>query len=147
MWLPPRTCAYCGTKFSRQEDWCPECEWPVDGDLEGEPRRKVPKRAPEPDLCPHCDREFPAGRPACPHCGSDAETGWKDPYGLEGSDADVPDAFTDEDYARTIEDIEFHRGRVAPSFWGSARARRLVIGVLIVLAMTVPLVVALVRMR
>ena len=42
--------------------------------------------------------EFPAGRLACPHCGSDAQTGWRD-------ESDV-DEFTDDDYDEVVADIE-----------------------------------------
>lgn len=48
--------------------------------------------------CPQCAGEFPAGRPACPHCGSDAQTGWS-----EGGD---DYAFTDEDYEEVVADMQ-----------------------------------------
>ncbi len=28
--------------------------------------------------CPNCGDEVPVEKPACPHCGSDAETGWNE---------------------------------------------------------------------
>jgi len=34
------------------------------------------RRSSEADECPNCGAAFPAGRPACPECGSDRETGW-----------------------------------------------------------------------
>jgi hypothetical protein len=47
--------------------------------------------------CPQCGDAFPAGRPACPHCGSDAQTGWS-----EGTDHY---AFDDEDYEEVVADL------------------------------------------
>lgn len=34
--------------------------------------------------CPACGEEVPAGAKACPHCGSDDETGWSDKTYLDG---------------------------------------------------------------
>ena len=63
------------------------------------------KRQPPPKRCPHCGALVPAERPACAECGSDAETGWSED-GLSGySAADIPDAFTDEDYLDAVSDL------------------------------------------
>ena len=62
-------------------------------------------RDPRPvDVCPHCHEEYPAGRPACPHCGSDAETGWSR-EGLTGEAHGLPDTFTDDDYDDVLRSI------------------------------------------
>ncbi len=58
----------------------------------------------ETDVCPHCGAEFAAGRPACPECGSDAETGWSED-GITGYAAALPDEFTDDDYGRILDEI------------------------------------------
>ncbi len=63
------------------------------------------KRQPPPKRCPHCGALVPAERPACAECGSDAETGWSED-GLSGySAADIPDAFTDEDYLDLVSGV------------------------------------------
>jgi len=56
------------------------------------------------EYCPHCQESFPAGRPACPHCGSDAETGWSR-EGITGESHGLPDEFTDDDYDDVLRSI------------------------------------------
>jgi hypothetical protein len=41
--------------------------------------------------CPHCGATFPAGRPACPECGSDHSTGWQDAEDLDLAAVELPD--------------------------------------------------------
>ncbi len=43
--------------------------------------------------CPNCGEMVPAGARACPHCGSDEETGWADD--AEESAIDLPDEADD----------------------------------------------------
>ena len=62
----------------------------------------MPRR--QDDHCPHCNETFPAGRLACPHCGSDAETGWSED-GLTGYSTSLPEEFTDEDYEDVLRGI------------------------------------------
>ena len=40
-------------------------------------------------LCPHCHAELKDDATFCPHCGSDAETGWAE--GAEFADEELPD--------------------------------------------------------
>ncbi len=56
------------------------------------------------EFCPHCQESFPAGRPACPHCGSDAETGWSR-EGITGEAHGIPETFTEEDYDDVLRGI------------------------------------------
>ncbi len=42
-------------------------------------------------VCPNCGESFPVGRPACPECGSDENTGWKDPEEVFLSSIDLPE--------------------------------------------------------
>jgi hypothetical protein len=56
------------------------------------------KKRRETTTCPQCAGEFPSGRLACPHCGSDAQTGWS-----EGGD---DHSFTDDDYDEVVADIQ-----------------------------------------
>ncbi len=46
--------------------------------------------------CSFCGEDYPDGREACPHCGSDAETGWKAEKPHEG--IDLPEKMEEEDY-------------------------------------------------
>jgi len=36
--------------------------------------------------CPYCHRDMPAKAKACPHCGSDEQTGWSSETYLDGID-------------------------------------------------------------
>lgn len=51
-------------------------------------RRKAEPRHEE---CPHCGALFRAGRPACPECGSDAETGWREADDIDYLSVEIPD--------------------------------------------------------
>jgi hypothetical protein len=51
--------------------------------------RRAPKRAFE--TCPNCGESFPAGRLACPGCGSDAETGWRESEDIDYMSLDLPE--------------------------------------------------------
>ena len=54
------------------------------------------QRRPRPRLetCPHCGARFPAGRLACPECGSDAETGWRPAEDLDYESVELPEEET-----------------------------------------------------
>ncbi len=41
--------------------------------------------------CPNCGESFSARRLACPECGSDANTGWKDADEIDYQAVDLPD--------------------------------------------------------
>ena len=43
--------------------------------------------------CPHCGESFPAGRLACPECGSDARTGWQSEEEVDYQSVDIPDFY------------------------------------------------------
>ncbi|MDP6930964.1 MAG: hypothetical protein QF412_14795 [Planctomycetota bacterium] len=47
------------------------------------------------ETCPHCGSRFKASRPACPDCGSDANTGWRDPEDLDYLSVELPDDLHD----------------------------------------------------
>ncbi|MFA6623003.1 MAG: zinc ribbon domain-containing protein [Fibrobacteraceae bacterium] len=40
-------------------------------------------------VCPHCGEPLPPGAISCRHCGSDAQTGWKE--GSDFTDLETPD--------------------------------------------------------
>jgi hypothetical protein len=81
------------------------------------------RRARATTTCPQCGEEFPAERPACPHCGSDAQTGWK-----EGHDFHE---FTDDDYDEVVADIEGRDDLNSPK-WRRRRRLIVVTGLIIV---------------
>ena len=43
--------------------------------------------------CQHCGALFKAGRLACPECGSDARTGWRDAEDIDYLSVDIPDTY------------------------------------------------------
>ena len=49
-------------------------------------------------ICPNCGGEVPDKAKACPHCGSDENTGWSDETNL-----DDLNLFTEEDYEEFLE--------------------------------------------
>ena len=73
--------------------------------------------------CPQCGDEFPAGRLACPHCGSDAQTGWG-----QGSDFHE---FDDDAYDEVVADIEGRDDLNSPK-WRRRKRIVMVTGLVIV---------------
>lgn len=45
------------------------------------------------EICPHCGTSFPAGRLACPECGSDENTGWKSADEISYESVEIPDTY------------------------------------------------------
>jgi hypothetical protein len=64
--------------------------------------------------CPQCNGEVRVGAAACPHCGSDDETGWSEDADVEEDDFDY-----DEYVAREFPDDRqpFQRTRGVNRFW------------------------------
>ena len=150
-----KLCPYCGLAFEPGARECSGCRFP-DLDAPPEPsapsspparpsrsatgRRKrpvaaVPRRA---ETCSHCGAHFPAGRPACPGCGSDAETGWKPAEEIDYAATDLPEE-DPEAYREAL--LGERPGNV--TLWGARRTRNLVVGALLLAAMIVPLLIAL----
>lgn len=73
--------------------------------------------------CPQCAGEFPLGRLACPHCGSDEKTGWS-----EGTD---DYSYTDEDYEETIASMQGRDDLDSPK-WRRRKRLIMVTGLVIV---------------
>ena len=73
--------------------------------------------------CPQCGEEFPAGRLACPHCGSDRQTGWS-----EGHDFH---AFDDDDYHEVVAEIEGRDDLASPK-WRRRKRLVMITGLVIV---------------
>ena len=61
----------------------------------GEKKRK----AETPNVCPVCGEDVPRGAPACPECGADHNSGWReDAERYDG--LDLPDEFNYEEFTR-----------------------------------------------
>jgi ribosomal protein L32 len=135
-----RTCAFCETGYDPSARLCPKCGYPADGSFEAARAPVKPRKAKvrATETCPNCGDPFPAGRPACPHCGADAATGWKSADEIDEASVALPE-FGDEDHRRVLHEAD--PGRV--SLWSSRQFRLFVIGVILVAAMVVPLVLAL----
>ena len=84
------------------------------------------RRRRETTTCPQCAGEFPSGRLACPHCGSDEQTGWS-----EGGD---DHAFTDDDYDEAVAGIQGHDDLASPK-WRRRKAMIRVVGIVVVLSL------------
>jgi hypothetical protein len=62
----------------------------------------VSKARPKPpDICPVCGEEVPRNALACPECGADHNSGWKEDADAEGLAGEDPDDF---DYDQFLED-------------------------------------------
>jgi hypothetical protein len=46
----------------------------------------MPRRLPPPDECANCGAEIPRNARACPHCGADERTGWRENSICDGLD-------------------------------------------------------------
>jgi len=63
--------------------------------------RSKPRRQPEWFHCPNCGEAVRLGAKACPHCGSDEETGWRDEAdGEPGLEGDLADDFNYDEYLK-----------------------------------------------
>ena len=72
--------------------------------------------------CNNCGAEVSARAKACPECGADDETGWRDAYDTSHS---VPGVDDDFDYDEFLENEFGEKSRVKPKnmswwVWGSA---------------------------
>jgi len=58
--------------------------------------RKKRTRPRAPELCPVCNEQVPPGALACPECGADHNSGWREDAGLHDG-VDLPDEDFDYD--------------------------------------------------
>ncbi len=61
--------------------------------------------------CVYCGEQIDANASACPHCGSDENTGWSEETYLDGID------FVDEDQYEEIREQEFGNKRIPFPVW------------------------------
>jgi predicted nucleic acid-binding Zn ribbon protein len=60
----------------------------------------MPTSPPPPAECAHCGAEIPRTARACPECGADERTGWRDTDATRYDGLDLPEsAFADEEAA------------------------------------------------
>lgn len=102
-------------------------------------RKRRPRR--DTAICGHCREEFPAGRPACPHCGSDAETGWSEDAQVDWGWAAVPEEFDEDDYQSVLRDLPGGHAPPEARFLSQRQFVNLVIGLLVVAALVFVFVV------
>lgn len=57
-----------------------------------------PQRPPTPAICPVCGEEVPRNALACPECGADHETGWREDADAVGQSGDDPGDFDYEEF-------------------------------------------------
>lgn len=77
------------------------------------------KRRPEYFRCPHCDGKVRIGAAACPHCGSDNDTGWSEDADVDAHYGEDDDFDYDDFVASEFPDREapFQRVRGVNRFW------------------------------
>ena len=82
-------------------------------------RHSAPRRPPS--ECPACGADVPPTARACPECGSDYQTGWKDDAHLHGPDLGLPDEnFDYDDYVRREFGPEIKPAGIKPLWWITA---------------------------
>lgn len=89
--------------------------------------------------CPACGFRFPAGRLACPDCGSDAETGWKTGDDVDYAMADIPEPEEDDEEAAREAMAPLNATR--PDLWSARQRRVFVVGIVLLAALVLPLLV------
>ena len=82
--------------------------------------RKPPPRRP-PAECPVCGEDVPPKALACPGCGADYETGWKEDADATGPDLGLPDEnFDYDEYVRREFGREIRPAGIKPLWWITA---------------------------
>ena len=82
-------------------------------------RKSAPRRPPA--ECPVCGEDVPPSALACPGCGADHETGWKDDADATGADLGLPDEHFDyDDYVRREFGRELKPAGIKPLWWITA---------------------------
>jgi glutaredoxin len=62
--------------------------------------------------CPYCGERFRAGRPSCPHCGADRETGWLPAEDQMLAEVELPDGEpSEEEREQLVKDARRERRR------------------------------------
>jgi hypothetical protein len=90
----------------------------------------MPRKFQPPEVCPMCGEDVPRNAKACPECGADEQTGWKEDA-LESS-TDLPEE--DFDYDKFVDEEFGHGVKKSPIqwFWW-------VVAVVLLLALLIPI--------
>jgi uncharacterized membrane protein YvbJ len=82
--------------------------------------RKKPTRRNAPDVCPVCGEDVPRGSLACPECGADHNSGWREDANTYDA-LDLPGAdFNYEDFIRKQFGSVGKPARVRTAWWIAA---------------------------
>jgi hypothetical protein len=82
--------------------------------------RKSEKRS-APAICPVCGEDVPRGALACPECGADHKSGWReDAESYDG--VDLPDDFDYEEFTRKEFGSSAKPGGISTIWWITATA-------------------------
>ena len=83
----------------------------------------MPAGPPPPDECAQCGAAIPRGARACPECGADERTGWREASAYDG--LDLPDeAWSDNETASPAR----RRGHSAPQWYWLAAGLLVLLG-------------------
>jgi hypothetical protein len=86
-----------------------------------------PSPAPAPDECAQCGGDIPRRAKACPHCGADERTGWREASVYDGME--FPDDENGEDAADERKSAGKERGGL-PWYWTAVALVCLILAVL-----------------
>lgn len=73
-----------------------------------------------PEVCPVCGEQVPAGAPACPECGADERSGWREDV-ADGLDLPAED-FDYDDFVKKEFGPEVRPAGIAWVWWAAAIA-------------------------
>ena len=83
------------------------------------------------DYCSYCYKEMPKWSTACPHCGSDLETGWSENTYMDGVDTVGGSGYMDdEDYDDYVRRDFGQDESSGPRWWIVVAALAVVVGML-----------------
>lgn len=86
----------------------------------------MPARPPAPAECAQCGEPIPPGARACPHCGADERTGWREASLYDG--LDLPDSVFDDAPAPRDRPPERRLNGIAWYWWAAAVALLVFLG-------------------
>ncbi len=79
--------------------------------------KKKPTRLPAPEVCPVCGEEVPRGAVACPECGADHQSGWREDA-ADHDGLDLPeDPFDYEEFVASEFGSGSKRSALKPHWW------------------------------
>jgi hypothetical protein len=82
----------------------------------------MPEPLPPPEECANCGAPIPRGAKACPQCGADERTGWRETDEPDYGALDLPESAFEEDDATSARKRNRHVNGVAWYWWAAAVA-------------------------